>query len=377
MTPVDDFENLSVSILNKQIIKTNLIFWIVFVLMFMITLVIFLFRVDITVTSSGVIRPRIEKIEVKPLVNVSIDKVFVKDGEDVIKGDTLITLNNSQLASQLNLIQSQKENICFYLADLRKLLLGNWIGLQSSLYKQEAEQFKKQVYDIQLRLSKNKKELKRNLQLFKKGFVSDKELEDIQYSVSSLSNETKMKQDLFHSKWESEMLKFSMDSLQYVNKIHELSTQLKYYTITAPYDGTIEQMRGIVPGIMVTTGQVLLVVSPNTKNIAEFYLEPKDIGFIKNKQNVRILLDAFNYAEWGYLKGKVFNVSNDFVQIQDKLYFKVKCYLSDDHLQLKNGFRGDVKKGMSIQGRFYVTNRPLYRLLFDKVNHWLNPAIND
>ena len=99
--------------------------------------------------------------------------------------------------------------------------------------------------------------------------------------------------------------------------------------------------------------------------------------FIKDKQNVRILFDAFNYAEWGYVKGKVFNVSEDFIQIQDKLYFKVKCYLSKDHLTLKNGFRGEVKKGMSVQGRFFVTNRPLYRLLFDKVNHWLNPAIND
>jgi HlyD family secretion protein len=52
----------------------------------------------------------------------------------------------------------------------------------------------------------------------------------------------------------------------------------------------------------------------------------------------------------------------------------VKCVLDQDHLALKNGFQGRLKKGMTLQARFFVTERSLFQLLYDDVNDWLNPA---
>lgn len=34
-----------------------------------------------------------------------------------------------------------------------------------------------------------------------------------------------------------------------------------------------------------------------------------------------------------------------------------------------------LKKGMNFTGRFIVTKRTLYHLLFDNVDDWLNPKI--
>ena len=47
--------------------------------------------------------------------------------------------------------------------------------------------------------------------------------------------------------------------------------------------------------------------------------------------------------------------------------------LDSQQLHLKNGFKGNLKKGMTLQARFVVARRSLWELLFDKVDDWVNP----
>ena len=54
-------------------------------------------------------------------------------------------------------------------------------------------------------------------------------------------------------------------------------------------------------------------------------------------------------------------------------FYKVYCNLSDDHLTLKSGYKGYLKKGMVVSTNFMVTRRTVYQLLYDKMNDWLNP----
>ena len=35
-----------------------------------------------------------------------------------------------------------------------------------------------------------------------------------------------------------------------------------------------------------------------------------------------------------------------------------------------------IKKGMTLQARFYVTRRTLFQLLYDKADDWLNPNVS-
>ncbi len=62
-----------------------------------------------------------------------------------------------------------------------------------------------------------------------------------------------------------------------------------------------------------------------------------------------------------------------FVLLQEKPVFMIKCSLSKDELQLKNGFKGKLKKGMTLQARFILTRRTLFQLLYDRTDSWLNP----
>lgn len=84
-------------------------------------------------------------------------------------------------------------------------------------------------------------------------------------------------------------------------------------------------------------------------------------------KDVRLQVSAFNYNQWGLLLGKVKKISNDIQVTNNQTVFEVKCALLSDHLSLKNGYQGKLKKGMTVQARFIVARRSLWQLLYDKV----------
>ena len=113
-------------------------------------------------------------------------------------------------------------------------------------------------------------------------------------------------------------------------------------------------------GSFVSAGQKIGEISPDSALLAINYVKPSDIGLIKKGQKARFQIDAFNYNQWGLLTGMVTDISDDIVMINQNPYFKVKCKLNKDFLQLKNGYKGQVKKGMSFSVHFTIARRSLY-----------------
>jgi membrane fusion protein, peptide pheromone/bacteriocin exporter len=123
----------------------------------------------------------------------------------------------------------------------------------------------------------------------------------------------------------------------------------------------------------VQAGEVLAIISPGAALIAECYINTRDIGLLKLNQPAIFQVDAFDYNYFGILTGKILSIDSDFTVIDNKPAFKVRCILNSSQLYLRNGFTGEIKKGMTLQARFAVTRRSLWQLLFDKIDDWLNP----
>jgi HlyD family secretion protein len=139
--------------------------------------------------------------------------------------------------------------------------------------------------------------------------------------------------------------------------------------------GTIQNLAGVYPGSPVFVNQDLAQISPETNLIAEAYVSPNDVGLLHQGMPVLMQVSAFNYNQWGLLHGEVQEISNDIQMQNDRPVFEIKCRLSQDHLSLKNGYQGKLKKGMSFQACFVVAKRSLWQLLYDKVDDWVNPNI--
>jgi HlyD family secretion protein len=147
-----------------------------------------------------------------------------------------------------------------------------------------------------------------------------------------------------------------------------------FYSIKAPVSGVLQNFNKYYEGSLIQAGEVLAVISPQAELIAECYINTRDAGLLKQQQKTLFQVDAFDYNYFGILTGKILTIDNDFTVIDNKPVFKVRCVLDNKQLHLKNGFAGELKKGMTVQARFVVIKRSLWQLLFDKIDDWVNPT---
>lgn len=160
-----------------------------------------------------------------------------------------------------------------------------------------------------------------------------------------------------------------------MNQVH---TDLLQYTINAPHSGFIQNMDGIAVNSFVYPNQQLCTISPNEELLLDCYIKPTDIGLVKVNQQVKIRVDAFNYQLWGMLEAEVVEIFNDVTILNNnEPMFTVRCEPTQGFLQLENGYKGELRKGMSFQANFLIAERSLFDLLFDKVEDWIAPNSNN
>ena len=88
-------------------------------------------------------------------------------------------------------------------------------------------------------------------------------------------------------------------------------------TLSAPVDGTVQQLAVHTSGGVVTPAQVLLVVVPDQAQVtAEVTLENKDVGFVNLGQNAQIKLETFPYTRYGTVPAQVTTITADAVMQQ-------------------------------------------------------------
>jgi len=90
--------------------------------------------------------------------------------------------------------------------------------------------------------------------------------------------------------------------------------RLEGTTLTAPIDGTVQQLAVHTVGGVVTPAQALLVVVPEGHELEiEAMVQNRDVGFVHEGQPVEVKVETFNFTRYGLLHGIVESVSRDAV----------------------------------------------------------------
>lgn len=108
--------------------------------------------------------------------------------------------------------------------------------------------------------------------------------------------------------------------------------------LTAPVDGTVQQLAVHTVGGVVTPAQPLMVIVPKDNPLqVEAFLENRDIGFVKTGQEVEIKVETFPYTKYGTLHGKVLFVSNDAVNDEKQgLIYLVRIQLETASMRVED-----------------------------------------
>jgi multidrug resistance efflux pump len=336
-------------------------------------------RVDVSVQSAGIIRPATEKHEVKARASGLVQELLVRENQGVAAGQPLMVLRAAATQEQGRMLAAQAGERRGAVADLEAMVRAAGAGAAPAAfatprYRQAWAQYRNDAREAALKQERAAREAERARALGTRGLAPQSEVDDREFQLAQARSEAGLLRERYLSGWQAELAQARTDLRDLLGRQGRLAEDLELYRIASPVTGTVEQLQGVSPGSFVTAGEPIAVISPRSALQAEVWVTPRDIGLVHPGAPVRLQVDAFNYNDWGMVPGRVREVSDDYVEVGGQPVFKVRCSLDRDYLALANGFRGRLKKGMTLQARFVVARRTLLQLLYENVNDWLDPA---
>jgi multidrug resistance efflux pump len=333
-------------------------------------------KVDISIKAPGIIRPICEKTDITSLISGRIDRIHCGEGAFVEKGQLLISLECSQIQEEFSYYTYENSLIADEIKDLKNLVAGNDTALVSAKYMFEHRRYLNQLDRIMEQLNKACKEKERYEDLFREKLISDKEYDDLSYAQSQLEKEVGLLLSSTLNNWQAELSRLEYQAGHSRSELSMIENELSKCDIIAPVSGRIDQLSGIYEGSIIHAGQVLASITPDTTLVGEVYITPDDIGLLKPGQDVILIIDAFDYREWGVIHGHIRDIPDDFILMNNQPAFKIKCSPDKDFLYLKNGIKGQLKKGMTFQARCIITTSSVAHLLTGRLNRLINPSIS-
>ncbi|MBG6290829.1 MULTISPECIES: HlyD family type I secretion periplasmic adaptor subunit [Pseudomonas] len=371
--------------------------WLIMTLATLAVLWAVLGQVDVVATANGRIVPSGRSKVIQPHEVAVVKAIHVTDGQAVKAGDLLVELDPSQtsadverlgsdlLASQVDAVRAQAmldaitnqhppTNVAAKLPQAsveqqqaaNLWLQGQYQELRSGLAQQEAVIAQRSAEIQAARLSASKLEqmlpITRRItsdyaRLAEQGLVpkhhylnkqqeqmeQERQLTEQQSRILELTSarqaaqqqrETTLAQnrramlDLLH---QSEQKAAALQ--QELHKAERLDSLTR---LTAPVDGTVQQLAIHTAGGVVTEAQPLMVLVPRDQPIEiEAQLENKDIGFVHPGQDVAVKIEAFNFTKYGVLHGKVLSLSEDAIEDEKRgLLYSLHIELNQNHIRV-------------------------------------------
>lgn len=277
-------------------------------------------------------------------INGNINKLYVKEGQELKKGDLIAEMDTKDLQYQLRQLEGQRISILGQekMGDEQKKLskeemerqIGQLKGQLESIQGQEKQAYKS-PYDAQLKqqeleIEETKRQLKigkedysKKEQLYEEGIVSKQELDNARYHVEELENtilqqeqglrlleeqaEPQPGTDQYYSGLKNaiqmqigilkkELQEDTNGSQQYYQGLIEsVDAQMKQLNdviangqLRSPIDGVVKELH-LEEGVMATTQLPILTITSSTNFEVEVYLLTEDVLYVKEGMNVSLI----------------------------------------------------------------------------------------
>lgn len=120
-------------------------------------------------------------------------------------------------------------------------------------------------------------------------------------------------------------------------------------SLTAPVDGTIQQLAIHTVGGVVTAAQPLMVIVPSDQPVeVEAFLENKDVGFVRAGQMATVKVETFTFTKYGTVDGEITSLSNDAIEDEKRgLIYSSRVRLLKNAIEVQ-GKQVKLSPGMSV-----------------------------
>ena len=356
----------------------------------------FLGRVDQTVTAGGTLQPLSGKMVVSAPSGGIVSDLFVRDGEIVTKGQTLMVVESE--GTKARLVSTHKQLELFrYENQLFNLLLdqSGQFDIASLPEPPELIRSEDRTRSVQLTVQETsarlallrtrlasqqrtlalKQELVDSLRpVYENGGIAKfnflNSVDELQRLESQISE---TRQQLTATKGQAAR-QVSINSRQILSleaQFVALQEQQRNLTLKAQLPGEVFNL-SVGPGSVIGSGVEVMRIIPDGGGLkAKVFLPNSELGFIKSGMPVKLAVSSFPPGEYGYLKGRVINIGADALESTDQQSsdrqrantFPTSIELVDN--EDKSVILDRLTPGMQVTANIIVRQRPVITLLTD------------
>ena len=307
----------------------NTIFWTIILFIFFTSLWMYFGKVDVVVTSRGIIIPDGEEKIIQPLEKGVVTEILVKEGDFVREGQVLTIVTPAEHEPGLELAKIKEEEIKI------KEQLSNVI----SHYQIASDRLNRleSVKDI-IPLSK---------------------YEDAQTEENRLKHE-----------------KTSLEASLIQNKNKQIQLEKQIQMIKSPIDGYINELDIHTIGGIVTPAQKIMTVIPKDSKLKiKAKVLNQDVGFIEKGMDVSIKIDTFNFQKYGIIKGEVLLVGASSIE-DEKMGQIYEVFIEPKNtILMVEGKEQSIKTGMSVTCEINIGKRRIIEFFIYPLIKYLDESI--
>jgi len=312
------------------------------------------------VTVQGKLEPLGVVKDIQMPVGGVVDKVLVKEGQKVNKGDVLLRLDTeATLDRRLSVektIAYKEQQLALKQEELRRYLDVNSTEQQVLRRSLVLEQ------DVLNRLE----------QLNRQGATA--ELQYLQQrnkvqEVSGRLNQTEVDRLRQQAILEQGVRELQSELADLRSKLIELNVNIRYQEIRAPESGLVFELKPKGKGFVAQTSEPVMKVVPFDKLEARVEIPSRDIGFVSIGKPVDISIDSFPATDFGVLQGTLRRIGSDALppdQLKPVYRFPADIRLNSQQLKLKDGTSLPLQVGMSLTANIKLRKVTYLQLLLSQ-----------
>lgn len=148
--------------------------------------------------------------------------------------------------------------------------------------------------------------------------------------------------------------------------------------LTAPVDGTVQQLAIHTQGGVVTQAQPLMVIVPSAQPVeVEAMLENKDVGFVRPGQSVEVKVETFNFTKYGVVDGTVVSVSSDAIEDEKLgLVYSTRIQLKDSSILVGNSLIA-LSPGMAVRAEVKTDKRNVIDYFLSPLQRYVDESLSE
>ncbi|GAM65773.1 hlyD family secretion protein [Vibrio ishigakensis] len=366
-------------------------------------------EIDIVVSARGELLLDSDIEKVQHLEGGILEEILVKPGDFVFEGQEIARLKAEDRSTQLNSIQNEitqlKLDIIRYqaLIDMQEpdySKFTNHTHLVNSNVTTWQEEYNKNIsneslirHDIEhkgvlIRSMKSRKksataqlkliqeQLKIKSTLYKEEMASYidvlnmrvqesnmvREIENLDESIMNerfqLDKMNKQLTDLIadrNSKYQSQIIEANKEIELKAIQTSQHTDKVDRLVVYSPVDGVIDKVHFNFKSAVVPPGESIADIAPLNNSLhGEAKIPRKELGFVEVGQTVKVKIDTYNFAKYGYIEGKITSVSRTSYEEEENKFYIAKISLANNNLE-RSGvvynlspfmeFTADIKTG--------------------------------